>query len=189
MRMFQSVRVYTGNVSQPDSQPCNVSECSCLHGQCQSTRQSTSQPCNVSECSCLHGQCQSTRQSTSQSCNVSECSCLHGQCQGGPNGNGKCVPGSCYASFRGENCELERKLCRRGRLLCHLHAECVEHASGAMRFVRHHTAATLRLENSVIMIPIQDGNGQRGNRLPRLVALGVIIWGCDKFRVSCKLSP
>ena len=45
MCIFQSARVGTGSFIQPVNH-VHVSECSCIHGQCQSTPQSTSQPCS-----------------------------------------------------------------------------------------------------------------------------------------------
>ncbi|XP_076469573.1 stabilin-2-like [Babylonia areolata] len=59
-----------------------------------------------------------------------ECSCLHGECDGGPAGKGLCRPGTCYADFEGDRCDLELKVCGgHVPLRCHLHATCVRSRS------------------------------------------------------------
>ncbi|XP_059165578.1 stabilin-2-like [Physella acuta] len=52
------------------------------------------------------------------------CTCLNGECDDGPNGNGKCKPGTCRDQYMGDNCDQKLVQCGANILLCHAHAFC-----------------------------------------------------------------
>ncbi|XP_070557587.1 stabilin-2-like isoform X3 [Ptychodera flava] len=52
------------------------------------------------------------------------CTCVHGVCNNGPNGNGRCNPGSCSIGYTGDNCEEFVHPCGPELDQCHTHAHC-----------------------------------------------------------------